>query len=117
MARHMDGGIKGSTIIISVMFCAVVAYVAVDIWCYATYHSWIPYDASAIVGACFVAECVSLAKLKMAKESGRKADYSRKASNSFMTKLGVTSLTDFSDEAVQAANDEAPTGGVGNGES
>lgn len=71
--------IKGSTIIISVMFAAVVAYVAVDIWCYATYRSWIPYDASAIVGACFVAECVSLAKLKMAKESGRKADYSRKA--------------------------------------
>lgn len=112
-------GIKGSTVIISVMFCAVVAYVAVDIWCYATYHSWIPYDASAIVGACFVAECVSLAKLKMAKEQGRKADYSKKANNSFMTKLGITSLTDFSDEAVQAASepDNLPTGGVGNGES
>lgn len=118
MASHMREPVKGSTIIISVMFAAVVAYVGVDIWCYATYHSWIPYDASAIVGACFVAECVSLAKLKMAKESGRKADYSKKASNSFMTKLGITSLTDFSDEAVQAASesDNLPTGGVGDGQ-
>ena len=119
MAEHMQrDGIKGSTVIITVMFAAVVAYVAVDIWCYATYRSWIPYDASAIVGACFVAECVSLAKLKMAKEQGRKADYSKKASNSFMTKLGITSLTDFSDEAVQAASesDNLPTGGVGNGQ-
>lgn len=110
MARHMREPVKGSTIIIALMFAAVVAYVAVDIWVYANYHSWIPYDASAIVGACFVAETVSLAKLKMAKESGRAADYSKKASNSFMTKLGVTSLQDFTEEAVaaqQAAGQDA----------
>lgn len=105
MADHLsEKGPKGSTVIILMMFLAVIGYVAVDIWCYKNYHSWIPYDASAIVGACFVAETVSLAKLKMAKEDGRKADYSKKATNSFMSRIGVTSLQDFSDEAVAAAN-------------
>lgn len=105
MASHYERRrIKGSTVIIAAMFAAVIAYVATDIWCYATYRSWIPYDASAIVGACFVAETVSLAKLKMAKERGQVGDYSRKTSNSFMQRLGVTSLTDFSEEAVEAAN-------------
>lgn len=117
MAEHLERhGIKGSTVIITVMFLAVIAYVAVDIWCYQNLHSWIPYDASAIVGACFIAETVSLAKLKMAKEDNRKADYSKKSPNSFMTKLGVTNLNDFSEEAVQVANENNDTtGGVGNG--
>lgn len=117
MAEHMTSkGLKGSTVIITFMFLAVIAYVGVDIWCYQNLHSWIPYDASAIVGACFVAETVSLAKLKMAKEENRRADYSKKGTNSFMSKLGVTSLTDFSEEAVQAANNNNDTtGGVGNG--
>lgn len=110
MAEHMTSrGPKGSTIIILFMFLAVIAYVAVDIWCYKNLHSWIPYDASAIVAACFVAETVSLAKLKMAKEDGRKADYSKKTTNSFMTKLGVSNLQDFSDEAVAAASASADT--------
>lgn len=110
MADHLsEKGPKGSTVIILMMFLAVIGYVAVDIWCYKNYHSWIPYDASAIVGACFVAETVSLAKLKMAKEDGRKADYSKKATNSFMTKLGVSNLQDFSDEAVAAASASTDT--------
>lgn len=107
MADHLESKKpKGSTIIILFMFLAVIAYVVVDIWCYKNLHSWIPYDASAIVAACFVAETVSLAKLKMAKEDGRKADYSKKATDSFMSKLGVTSLQDFSEEAVAASNDD-----------
>lgn len=103
MASHMREPVKGSTIIISVMFLAVVAYVGVDIWVYANYHSWIPYDASAIIGACFVAETVNLAKLKMAREDGRKPNYSSKdSSNSFTTKLGLSNLPDFSEEAAAA---------------
>lgn len=115
MARHLRRDPpKGSTVIIALMFVAVVAYVAVDIWTYATYRSWIPYDASALVAACFVAETTSLAKLKMAKESGRKPDYSRKQVNSFMSRLGVTGVPDFTEEAVAAGEDA--TGGVGNGQ-
>lgn len=117
MATHLRReGIKGSTVIISVMFVSVVAYVAADIWVYSQFHSWIPYDASAIVGACFVAETVTLAKIKMAKEDGRRADYSKRTGNSFLTKLGVADLPDFTDEAVtaQKENDDVK-GGVGNG--
>lgn len=105
MANHMSSkGVKGSTVIIFFMFLAVIAYVAVDIWCYKNLYSWVPYDASAIVGACFVAETVSLAKLKMAKEDGRKADYSKKMTDPFSSKLGIDGLEDFSEEAVDAAN-------------
>lgn len=110
MADHMEKhGIKGSTIIILLMFLAVVVYIAVDIWCYKNFHSWIPYDASAIVGACFVAETVSLAKLKMAKEEGRRGDYSKKGTNSWMSKLGVSQIPDFSEEAVSAAQGSVDT--------
>lgn len=114
MANHMaNKGIKGSTVIILFMFLAVIAYVTVDIWCYKNLYSWIPYDASAIVAACFVAETVSLAKLKMAKEDGRKADYSKKMTDPFSNQLGIGGLEDFSDEAVDAANNtDTDTKGV-----
>lgn len=103
MASHMREPIKGSTVIISVMFAAICLYIALDVWCYKELHSWIPYDGSALVGACFVAETVNLAKLKMAKEDGRKPNYSSKnSSNGFMTKLGLTSLPDFSEETAAA---------------
>ncbi len=116
MAEHLRRrGVRGSTVIITVMFASVVAYVAVDIWCYSQYKSWIPYDTSAIVGACFVAETVTLAKIKMAKEDGRKADYSKRSGNSFLTKVGVTDMPDFTEEAVTISNENDAKGGVGNG--
>ena len=103
MASHMREPIKGSTVIISVMFATICAYIALDVWCYKTLHSWIPYDGSALVGACFVVETVNLAKLKMAKEDGRRPNYSSKdSSNGFTTKLGLSNLPDFSEEAAAA---------------
>lgn len=108
MASHAKSRApKGSTVIISVMFAAVVAYIVLDVWCYRTLHSWIPYDASALVGACFVVEIVNLAKLKMAKEDGRRPDYAAKATaDGFTSKLGITNLPDFAEEAKAAQGAE-----------
>lgn len=106
MAKHRRAGAfpkpKGSTIIITVMFLSVVAYVWLTIWFYSEYYAFLPPEVTLLIGACFVAETVSLAKYKMRKES---ADASRtqfeppvQASNPFLQTLGLGALDDFESE-------------------
>lgn len=98
-AQHIDRHrVKGSTIIISVMFAAVVAYVALDVWLYLTAYMFLPSDVTYIVGACFVGETVALAKLKIAKEQGNAAPAKRP--NQFMQGLGLYDL-DTLDEGAE----------------
>ena len=102
MAAHMRRGpVRSSTVIIAVMYASVVAYILFDAHFYETNFAFLPMDASALVGACFIAETVSLAKIRMVKEDGRAPDYSRKP-NTFMNQLGVYDLPDFTDEAMSA---------------
>ncbi len=108
MASHAKSRApKGSTVIISVMFVTIVAYVLLDVWCYRELRSWMPYDLSALIGAAFVVEIVNLAKLKMAKEDGRRPDYAAKATaDGFTSKLGISNLPDFAEEAKAAQGAE-----------
>lgn len=106
MAKHKRANVfptpKGSTVIITVMFLSVVAYVWLSIWFYGEYYAFLPPEVTLLIGACFVAETVSLAKYKMRKES---ADASRKqfvppdqTSNPFLQTLGLGGLDDFESE-------------------
>lgn len=92
--------VRSSTVIIALMYVTVVGYVVLDTWMYLTSYTFLPMDATALVGACFVAETVSLARLRMAKEQGRPMP--AKADNPYLAQLGASGLPDFEPEVQDA---------------
>lgn len=88
---------KGSTIIISIMFIATVAYVWLNCWLLTHVGMCLPSDVTYLVGAVFVSEVVSLARLKMAKEQNKPAPEPRE--NKELQSLGVYSHNGFDDMA------------------
>ena len=101
---------KGSTVIIAFMYATWVGYIAAQVWVHqtcsyvspsGTYTSvWLPSEVTYGTAALFIAETVSLARLKMAKEG---YDVKPKKQNTFLSKLGLTGLEDFDEDAVNVA--------------
>lgn len=99
MVSHKKPLIKGSTIIISMMYITWVAYLALQIYCYETLYTFLPSEITFGTAALFIVETVSLARLKMAKEGTDVTAVS--SSNSFLQKLGLGSIENFEDEVIQ----------------
>lgn len=91
---------KGSTICIAAMFLGWIAYVVAQGAFYAHFKTWLPMEITWGTAALFLGECVSLARLKLAKE---KQPVTPKRENTMLAKLGVTNLPDFEDEVQEAA--------------
>lgn len=95
MAAHRAPRVRSSTVIIAVMYVTCVAYVALQIWFYDRYMTFLPVELTGFFAAVFVAETVSLARLRMAKEQGRPMP--AKASNPYLSQIGAD-VPDFEDE-------------------
>lgn len=99
MAEHSKRRVqppKGSTVIIAFMYATWCAYLALQVWCKSVTGSYLPAEVTYGTAALFIAETVSLARLKMAKE-GQKLD--ERKPNAFAPKLGISGLDDFEQEA------------------
>ena len=59
---------KGSTVCIAAMFFGWIAYVIAQGVFYAHFMTWLPMEITWGTAALFLGECVSLARLKLAKE-------------------------------------------------
>lgn len=94
---------KGSTVCIAAMFLGWIAYVAAQGWFYVNFKTWLPTEITWGTAALFLGECVSLARLKLAKERQPITD---KKANPIMAKLGVIDLPDF-EEDVQKEEENA----------
>ena len=94
---------KGSTVCIAAMFFGWIAYVIAQGVFYAHFMTWLPMEITWGTAAVFLGECVSIARLKLAKERQPITD---KKENPMLTKIGVNNLPDFEDE-VQIAVSES----------
>ena len=101
MAEHSKRRIpppKGSTVIIAFMYATWCGYLALQVWCKSVTGSYLPAEVTYGTAALFIAETVSLARLKMAKEG---TQVRPKKPNSFLSKVGVPGIEDFEDEVQQ----------------
>ena len=99
--------IKGSTIIIFLMYVTWIAYLFLQIWCKQHTNAFLPAEVTYGTAALFIVETVSLARLKMAKEG---ASVPAKTANSFLQRLGLGNVSDFENE-VQAAQARSKANG------
>lgn len=90
---------KGSTVIIAFMYATWVCYLLLQIWCKQSIGAFLPVEVTYGTAALFIAETVSLARLKMAKEG---SELPQKKANAFLGKMGVA-VEDFEEEAQRAA--------------
>lgn len=86
---------KGSTIIIALMYVTWTAYVMLQAWCRLAIGAFLPPEVTYGTAALFIAETVSLARLKMAKEGSA---LPQKRPNPFLAKLGISDVPDFEEE-------------------
>lgn len=95
-------GPKGSTVIIAFMYATWVGYLALQVWCKHFTGAYLPAEVTYGTAALFIAETVSLARLKMAKEG---QPIGQRKANAFLGKMGVA-VDDFEEEAQKAAPKE-----------
>ena len=93
---------KGSTVIIAFMYATWCAYLALQVWCRHFTGAYLPAEVTYGTAALFIAETVSLARLKMAKEG---QPIGQRKANPFLGKMGVA-VADFEEEAQKAAPQE-----------
>lgn len=89
---------KGSTVIIACMYLTWTAYLVFQAWCKLAIDAFLPPEVTYGTAALFIAETVSLARLKLAKEGNQ---LPAKKQNPFLSKLGIADVPDFEDEAVK----------------
>ena len=77
--------VRGSTVIIAVMFASWVAFVAATVWIRLIVGDWLPSEIIVASAGLFITELACLAKIRMAKE-GAKAP---PQSNSEMDQMGA----------------------------
>lgn len=82
--------VKGSTIIISLMYLGIIGYVIYVTWFYNVYYTFPPQEISMLIGGCFITETMALAAYKIGKERG-KGSKLEPHSNSYTDNLGVYS--------------------------
>lgn len=92
--------IKGSTIIIVFMYITWVAYIIGTVYVKLITGVFLPAEITYGTAALFIAEAVSLARLKMAKEGTL---VPTQKTNSFLARMGLTGIPDF-EEDVQTEN-------------
>lgn len=92
---------KGSTVIITFMYLTWVAYLFAMVYVYLIVGEWFPSEVTLATAALFIAETVSLARLKMAKE-GQKVE--PKKANSFLEQMGLYNVPDFEDDVQRIVN-------------
>lgn len=93
--------IKGSTIIIALMYLTWIAYIYAQVKIYMVTCEWLPAEVTLATAGLFIVETVSLARLKMAKEG---LPIGEKTSNPFLEQAGLVDMPDFEEEAQEIAN-------------
>lgn len=86
---------KGSTVIITFMYLTWVIYIVALVAIHLIAGEWLPTEVTLCTAALFIAETVSLARLKMAKEG---INVGEKKNNSFLEQAGVMDIPDFEEE-------------------
>ena len=94
--------IKGSTIILILMYVTWVVYLAALVWINQLTGMWLPMEVTTATAALFIVETVSLARLKMAKEG---TNVGKKTNNSFLEKIGIYNVPDFEEEVQRTVED------------
>lgn len=92
--------IKGSTIIIALMYLTWIAYIYAQVKIYMVTCEWLPAEVTLATAGLFIVETVSLARLKMAKEGAPIID---KETNPFLEQAGLIDMPDFENEVQQVA--------------
>ena len=87
--------IKGSTIIIALMYLTWIGYIYAQVKIYMVTCEWLPAEITLATAGLFIVETVSLARLKMAKEG---APVGKKKDNPFLEQIGLGDMPDFEDE-------------------
>lgn len=88
--KRFELKVKGSTIIISMMYLGIICYVIYCTWFYASYYAFPPSELSMLIGGCFITETMALAAYKIGKERGKEAKL-EPHSNPFTENLGIYS--------------------------
>ena len=91
---------KGSTVIIAFMYATWVGYLALQVWCKRFTGAYLPAEVTYGTAALFIAETVSLARLKMAKEG---QPIGQRKANAFLGRMGMA-VEDFEEEAQKAVS-------------
>ncbi len=97
-AHSRPKGPKGSTVIIAFMYATWCAYLALQVWCKRFTGAYLPAEVTYGTAALFIAETVSLARLKMAKEG---QPIGQRKANAWLGKMGAAP-DDFEEEAQKA---------------
>lgn len=93
--------IKGSTVILVFMYVTWVVYIFLSVWCKGYTGEFFPQEVTFGTAALFIAETVSLARLKMFKEGSTVLP---KHSNQFLESIGV-GRSQFEDEIERLQNE------------
>ena len=93
--------IKGSTVIITFMYLTWVIYIVALVAIHLIAGEWLPTEVTLCTAALFIAETVSLARLKMAKEGVKLPE---KKDNTFLEQAGVGNIPDFEEEVQEIVN-------------
>ena len=93
--------IKGSTVIITFMYLTWVIYIIALVCIHLITDEWLPTEATLCTAGLFIAETVSLARLKMAKEGVKLQE---KNDNTFLEQAGVGNIPDFEEEVQEIVN-------------
>lgn len=93
---------KGSTVIITFMYVTWVLYLIAMVGVYTIVGEWFPSEVTFATAALFIAETVSLARLKMAKEG---TNIGRKKNNQMLEQIGIYNDSEF-EEMAQKINKE-----------
>lgn len=93
---------KGSTVIITFMYVTWVAYLVAMVAVYNIVGEWFPQEVTFATAALFIAETVSLARLKMAKEG---TNIGKKKNNQMLEQIGIYNDSEF-EEMAQKINKE-----------
>ena len=104
--------IKGSTIIIALMYLTWIAYIYAQVKIYMITCEWLPAEVTLATAGLFIVETVSLARLKMAKEG---SPVGEKKNNPFLEQVGLSDMPDFEDEvqAIAKTHDDERDGDNG----
>lgn len=78
------------------MYATWTAYLAFQAWCKLAIDAFLPPEVTYGTAALFIAETVSLARLKLAKEGNQ---LPARKQNPFLAKLGLSEVPDFEEEA------------------
>lgn len=87
---------KGSTVIITFMYVTWVIYLIAMVVVYNMVGEWFPSEITFATAALFIAETVSLARLKMAKEG---TNIGKKKNNAMLEQIGVYGDSEFEEMA------------------